>query len=140
MTFPRISSLVLAIGGCVWAFLLLGATLQALRYSAGGLVFFLMWLPGFIAWYGYIRHALGHYLFRQARITWLVSLAANTWSLFLLHGRISIGLAWTIMALILSLACAVKEWQLREPEHQVSPQVAADEFARLLNEHRRKER
>lgn len=118
MTLPRISSLVLAIGGCVWAFLPLGATFQALKYSSGGLVFFLMWLPGFVAWYGYIRHASGHYLFRQARITWLVSLAANIWALFLMHSRISIALAWILAALVLSLVCMVKEWTVREPEKE----------------------
>src|SRR6267154_2354822 len=90
MSFPRISSLVLAIGGTPWAFLLLGSTFEILRYSAGGLMWLLLWLPGFVAWYGYIRHVFGHFMFRRARVTWLTSLAANVWSLFEVRGRISV--------------------------------------------------
>ncbi len=143
MTFPRISSLVLAIGGSFWAVVLLGFTFHVLPYTAGsarGLLVLLIWVPGFLAWYAYIRHAFGHYLFRQARVTWLVSLAANTWSLFLIGGRVSIALAWIIFALVLSLACAIKEWKLREPEQRIATHAAGEEFRKLLDEHRKKER
>ena len=140
MTFPRISSVALAIGGSVWAFLLLSITFGILHYSAGGLAWLLLWLPGFLAWFAYIRHAFGHYLFRQARVTWLVSLAANTWSLFLIGGRISLALAWIVIALALSLACAIKEWNLREEKPKIPAHVAGEEFRKLLDEHRRKER
>lgn len=138
MSFPRISSLVLAMGGSLWALVLLGSTFGILHSSAGGMVWLLIWLPGFFAWYGYVRRMFGHYLFRQARITWLVSLAANTWSLFLIPGRVSIAFAWIILALILSLACAIKEWRVREPESRPSRGATADEFRKLLDEHRRK--
>ena len=143
MTFPRISSLVLATGGSFWALALLRFTFHILPYSANsgsGLLVLLIWVPGFFAWYGYIRHAFGHYLFHQARFTWLVSLAANTWSLFLIGGRVGIALAWIIFALVLSLACAIKEWKLREPERKIPAHVTGEEYRKLLGEHRKKER
>jgi hypothetical protein len=138
MTFPRISSLMLAIGGAFWAVVLLGFTFKFLQYSAGGLVFLLMWVPGFIAWYGYIRHASRHYLLRQARVTWLVSVVANTWSLFLVQGHGIIPLAWIVLALVISLVCLVKEWGVREPERHMVPNVTGEQFRKLLDEHRKK--
>jgi hypothetical protein len=140
MAFPRASSLVLALGGSFGAFFLLAFTYEFLHYSAGGLLWLLLWLPGFLAWYAYIRHCFGHYLFAQARITWLVSLAANTWSLFLIGDRSSTALAWIILALALSVVCAVKEWRLREPEPQKRAHVTGEEFKKLLDEHHSKQR
>ncbi len=123
--------------------MLLGFTFQILPFTAGsanGLLVLLILVPGFVAWYAYIRHTLGHYLFRQARITWLVSLVANTWSLLLIGGRVSIALVWIILALVLSLACAIKEWKLREPERKIATHVTGEEFRKLLDEHRKEER
>lgn len=140
MTFPRISSLALAIGGSFWAVALLGFAHLVLPYttSPAGLLFLLLILvPGFLAWYAYIRHVFGHYLFRQARITWLVSLGANTWTLVLIGGRVSIALAWIILALALSLVCAIKEWNLREAEPNISAHITGEEFKSLLDEHRK---
>jgi hypothetical protein len=151
MTFPRISSLILALGGSVWACLLLGYTCGFLRFSAGaGFFWLLIWLPGFFAWYAYIRHVFGHFLFRRARITWLISVVANSWSLFFVGSFcrwqlstelpliLLLALAWIIVALVLSVACAIREWRVREPERHIAPQVAEEDFRRLLDEHRRK--
>lgn len=141
MTFPRVSSLVLAIGGSYWAFLLLGFTFQILHYSAGGLVFLLMLLPGFIAWYAYIRRAFGHYLWRRARLTWLVSVAANLWSLSLGWGQLGvIALVWVVGALVLSTICAVLEWEIQEPAPHPPADIPTEEFRKLLDEHRKRER
>lgn len=120
MTLPRISSVTLALGGAVWAFLLLGYTYGFLRVSAGaGFFWVLIWLPGFFAWYSYIRHSFGHFLFRRARITWLVSIAANGWSLFFvgsyfewklsagLPPMILLALGWLVLALVISLVCVL---------------------------------
>ena len=137
LVFPRISSLILALAGCFWALMLLGVTGKILQYSAQGLIWLLWWLPGFIAWYGYIRHVLGHYIFRQARFTWMLSLLANSWSLLLIRGRPGLGLVWLVFALILSLICLILEWNRREAEPNVPTHVTNEEFKKLLDEHRK---
>jgi hypothetical protein len=150
MTLARISSLTLALGGAVWACLLLGYTYGFLRFSAGaGFFWLLIWLPGFFAWYGYIRHLFGHFLFRRARITWLVSIAANGWSLFFvgsyfrwkfalaLPPTILLGLGWLVLALVVSVVCVFREWRLCEPARQPASGVSGSEFRKLLDEHRK---
>ena len=150
MTFPRISSLVLAVGGSFWAFLLLWYTFGFLHYSASAaFLWAFIWLPGFFAWYGYIRRALGHFLFRRALVTWLVSVVANIWSLFFMWsyfgGRaggelpviVYVALSWIILAIIVSIACMIQESRVREPKPDVATQVGDQEFRRLLDEQRR---
>lgn len=140
MAFARSTSLFLAICGAFWAVLLLLLTFGFLQHSVGALLILLFWLPGFVAWYGYVRHALGHYLFRQARITWLVSIVANAWSMWLLFELHSILIFWSLLALFLSLFCVVSEWDLRESERPADTNVTEEEFTTLLEEHRRKQR
>ncbi len=150
MSFPRISSLVLAVGGSVWAFLLLWYTFGYLHYTAGGAFFWLLiWLPGFFAWYGYIRRAFGHFLCRRALITWLVSMVANGWSFFFMwayFGRGSVGdlpvivcvaLSWIFLAIVLSIACLIQEGRVRESKPKAVTEVGENEFKRLLDMHRK---
>lgn len=150
MTFPRISSLVLAVGGIVWALLLLWYAFGFLHYSAGfTLIWGLIWLPGFFAWYGYIRRVFGHFLFRRALFTWLVSVLANGWSFFFMwsyFGRraggelpvlVWVALVWIALAIVISIACLIQERSLREPASAVATHADEKEFRRLLDEHRR---
>ncbi len=150
MTFPRVCGLVLAAGGIIWALLLLWYTFGFLHYSAGtAFLWVLIWLPGYISWYAYIRRAFGHFLCRRALVTWLVSAVANGWSLFFMWlyfgepaGRelpviVWVAFPWITLALVLSIACGIQERSVREPKHEVATQVGEEDFKRLLDEHRR---
>lgn len=150
MSFPRFSSLVLAVGGSLWALLLLWYTFGFLHYSAGFmLLWVLIWLPGFVAWYGHIRRAFGHFLLRRGLVTWLASVIGNGWSLFFMwsyFGRrpsgespitVAVGLAWIILALVVSIVCMIQERTVREPTREVATHIGDKEFKRLLDEHRR---
>lgn len=150
MTFPRVASLVLALGGSAWAFLLLAYGVFILRYSASGTFFWgLIWLPGFLAWYGYIRRVFGHFLLRRALITWLVSLVANLWSLAFMwlawnkpSGNLPKGawvpLLWFFLAIVVSIVCLILERRALEPKIETTSTSQVDEvqFGRLLAEHR----
>jgi len=133
----------------MWAILLLCYTFGFLYHSAGfAFLWALIWLPGFFAWYGYIRRAFGHFLFRRALITWLVSVVANSWSLFFmwsyfggrardLHVMVRVAFSWIILAIVVSIACLIQERRLREPKREVAKHVDDQQFRRLLDEHRR---
>ena len=144
--FPRACSIVFAAGGFFWALLLTWYASFFFFYSAaGGLIWVLVWLPGFIAWYGYIRRACGHFLLRKALITWLVSIIANAWSVLIVwlardrHPPLILGAAflWFGFALVVSGACAVLERRLQNPKADICRQVSPDELRRLLDDHRR---
>ena len=149
MTFARASSLLLALGGSLWACVLLAWAYGFLRLSAGaGFFWLLSWLPGFFAWYAYLCHWFGKFVFRRARVTWAVSILGNAWSLFIVGSVwrwqvslelpivVLLALAWSIVALLLSIVSVIKEWHLREPERAPRTHVAPEEFKRLLDEHR----
>jgi hypothetical protein len=149
MTFPRICSVVLALGGSFWA-LLLWWQLGFLD-TAGSLFFWaLLWTPGFFAWYGYIRRAFGHFLFHRALFTWLISIIANSWSLFCVwlysqrgEGDLSflayVSFSWLIVANIISIICLIRERNVREPKHDptATTRIEREDFKKLLDEHRR---
>lgn len=133
----------------MWAILLLCYTVGFSYHSPGfASLWVLIWLPGLYAWYGYIRRAFGHYLFRRAMITWLVSVVANSWSFFLMWsyfgGRVGdlpvmvcVAYTWIILAIVISIACLIQERRLREPKREVAAHVDYEQFRRLLDEHQR---
>ena len=152
MTFPRVCSLALAVGGSVWALLLLCVIVgYCVVLPLFSLFLALVWMPSFVAWYGYIRRALGHFLFRRALVTWSVSIIANGWALYFLllhYDRTAledlpviawIQFGWLILAIILSVVCLILEWRVREPKREVVTQATEEEFTKLLDEHRRKD-
>lgn len=148
MTFVRFSTLILAGGGFFWACFLIFGLYEFLHLSANGALFWmLLWTPGFFAWYGYVRRAFGHYLFRRALCTWGFSVIANAWSLSVMYsfqgipGRNVMATTaeiWIILAIIISLICMIREWGMREPTPMPQTKLCDEEFRRLLDEHRRR--
>jgi hypothetical protein len=98
-----------------------------LHVSVGaGLWWALLWAPGFFAWYGYVRRTGGHFLFGRALFTWLVSIAANGWSLSIVYPGwhqgsrslwVRLGFVWLIVALAVSFICLMLEGGHRETIH-----------------------
>jgi hypothetical protein len=94
---------------------------------------------------------MGHYLFRRALVTWLVSLVANAWSFSVLYssflGRVggelpfvvAFAALWTIIAFVASALCLALEGRKQEPKQEVivRSNANANEFRRLLDEHRK---
>jgi hypothetical protein len=115
MTFPRASSLFLAVGGTCWAVFLLVCGFGFLHTSiAAGLWWALLWAPGFFAWYGYLRRTAGHFLFGRALFTWLVSIAANAWSFSIVYPWARLACVWISLALVVSFICLMLEGRRRE--------------------------
>src|SRR5690242_12284871 len=150
MTFPRSSGVLLAVAGGWSVLFLVPPGIGLLRLSAGaGLFWALTWAPGFIAWYGYLRRAMGHFLFGRALITWLTSMIANIWSFCVLYSSwlsktggevpliVDVAVVWIACALLLSVVCIFLEGRCREPKPgaRTGSKASDTEFSRLLDEH-----
>jgi hypothetical protein len=148
MTISRVCAILLAAGGGYWAFLLLWTMIGIALHAPDGFpAWALLWLPGVVVWYGYIKRAFGKFLFRRVFYVWLCSIVVNLSYLVFLFPLSEMGRGndldlmaqlWLVLAILLSI---IAWWQDRRLPNQTipeEPQLDVEEFAKLLKEHRRK--
>jgi hypothetical protein len=123
MSFPRVTAIMLALTGSVWAFFLgrfLVATAmhRPVAETPGTsltaiLIVTLIVGPGLLEWYGYIRRAFGRSMFGARLSVWPLSVVINLLYLFSMDvsdPKVRLGLkGWLMAAIVLSAAAWLKE-------------------------------
>ncbi len=100
----RLIAGLLAVGGCYWAFILVGWTLMFLvSFKLGPFLLGLLLCLGYLVWYGWILRASNRTPFVRVELFWLIAVGVNIGCAIL--GRSIWTTAWCIGAAVLSLAC-----------------------------------